>query len=85
MMDPQHWKQENCFDPLAATGVREPPGAGEGYWIGAPGAMYDSQDKWFYLVYRLRRPRGVEPDGGAEIQIARSRDGIEFETILQAT
>jgi hypothetical protein len=85
MMDPQHWKQENCFDPLAATVVREPPGAGEGYWIGAPGAMYDSQDKWFYLVYRLRRPRGVEPDRGAEIQIARSRDGIEFETIWQAT
>ena len=45
MIDPQHWSQEMQFDPLAATVVRQPPGDGEGYWIGAPGAMYDAQDE----------------------------------------
>ena len=85
MIDPQHWSQEVQFDPLSAAVVRQPPGEGAGYWVGAPGAMYDPQEEMFYLVYRLRRPRGVEPDRGAEIQIARSRDGIEFETIWQAT
>ena len=42
---------------------------------------YDAQTETFFLVYRLRRPRGVHPDRGAEIRIASSRDGIQFEDI----
>jgi hypothetical protein len=61
--------------------LREPPGAGEGYWAGAPGIYHDARDRAWYLTYRLRRPRGVEPDRGGEARIARSRDLITFEDV----
>jgi len=35
----------------------------------------------FYMVYRLRWPRGTHPDRGAEVRIAYSRDGITFDDI----
>ena len=66
------------FDPTAGEIVREPPGAGPGYWAGAPGATYDPLTDRFYLTYRYRRPRGVAPDRGAEFRIAVSDDGIRF-------
>ncbi len=69
------------FDPNEGTVVRQPPGEGAGYWVGAPGAMYDEDSQTFYLTYRLRRPRGVLPDRGAETRIAQSSDGVEFEDI----
>lgn len=57
--------------------LREPPGRGPGYWVGSPGAFYDETDGGWYLTYRLRRPRGVQPDRGGEVRIARSgQDGI---------
>jgi hypothetical protein len=46
---------------------------------------YDAEQGDFYLVYRLRRPRGVHPDRGAEVRIARSRDGLAFDDIWSAT
>jgi hypothetical protein len=61
--------------------VCEPLGPGSGYWAGAPGAYYDPVDDAFYLTYRLRRPRGVQPDRGGEARIARSADGVHFEDI----
>lgn len=61
--------------------VREPLGPGSGYWAGAPGAYYDPVEDAFYLTYRLRRPRGVQPDRGGEARIARSADGVHFEDI----
>jgi hypothetical protein len=61
--------------------VREPVGAGNGYWAGAPGAFYDAADKAWYLTYRLRRPRGVEPDRGGESRIARSTDLKDWQDI----
>jgi hypothetical protein len=73
------------FDPEEGTIVREPPGQGPGYWAGAPGAMFDKELSRFFLVYRLRRPRGVEPDRGGETRIASSRDGIAFEDIWSGT
>jgi len=79
--DPQHWAPFEPFDPSAGVIIREPPASGKGYWVGAPGVMLDPADDTFYLVYRVRRPRGVPPDRGAEIHLARSGDGIEFETI----
>jgi len=73
------------FDPRQGTVIRKAPGSGPGYWCGAPGVEYVEPAGEFYLVYRLRRPRGVEPDRGAEIRIARSYDGVEFEDVWSAT
>jgi len=83
--DPRHWATSFAFDPAEATVIRQPPGEGRGYWAGAPGVTFDAAVGQFYLVYRLRRPRGVHPDRGAEIRIAASRDGIAFEDIWSAT
>ncbi|MDY7009694.1 MAG: hypothetical protein SVV80_02945 [Planctomycetota bacterium] len=62
--------------------IREPDGHRKGCWIGAPAFFYDRADRVFYLSYRLRRPRGVKPDRGAEVRIARSSDGVQFEDIV---
>ncbi len=73
------------FDPRQGTVVRQPPGDGPGYWCGAPGVTFVDATGEFFLVYRLRRPRGVQPDRGAEVRIARSYDGVEFDDIWSAT
>jgi len=69
------------LDYEASVVVREPLGEGPGWWAGAPGACYDPSDDSFYLTYRIRRPRGVEPDRGAETHLARSEDGMVFEDV----
>jgi hypothetical protein len=57
--------------------VITPPGAGPGYWAGAPSAVL--AEEGIYLAYRLRRPVG---DGrGYAVAIARSADGVRFETV----
>jgi hypothetical protein len=61
--------------------VREPVGNRNGYWTGAPGAFYEAKEKAWYLTYRLRRPRGVQPDRGGEARIARSTDLKNWEDI----
>ncbi len=68
-----------CFDPLAGSVVREPLAGRPGYWAGAPGAVYDPTGDRVLLCYRIRRPRGVEPDRGAEVRIIASRDGVSFD------
>jgi len=65
--------------------VREPLAEGAGWWAGAPGAFRDPADGSIYLTYRYRRPRGVEPDRGAETHLARSRDGLAFDDIFVIT
>jgi len=75
------WVRFEPFDPEEGTVIRPAPGKGPGYWVGAPGAMYDGVTQTFYLAYRIRRPRGVHPDRGAEVHIARSADGVAFEDI----
>lgn len=67
---------------LNGTIIREPVGPGQGYWAGAPGAFYDPSDRSWYLTYRLRRPRGVQPDRGGEVRIARSGDLERWEDIV---
>ncbi len=53
------------------------PGEGPGFWAGAPSAV--RAEGVFYLAYRLRRPVG---DGrGYAVVVARSDDGINFESI----
>jgi hypothetical protein len=66
------------FSPAAASQVVvAPDGSGPGAWAGAPSALL--HDGLFYLAYRLRRPIG-QGRGFANV-IARSRDGVAFETI----
>ncbi len=72
---------------LLAAGriVREPAGLGAGYWVGCPGACFDAEEGAWYLTYRLRRPRGVAPDRGGEVRIARSTDLVQWEDVLTIT
>ncbi len=51
-----------------------PPGAGSGYWAGAPSAVV--ADDGVYLAYRLRRPIGR--GRGYAVAIAFARDGVNF-------
>lgn len=62
--------------------VREPVGFERGYWVGAPGAFYDERERAWYLTYRIRRPRGVAPDRGGEVRIARSTDLKRWDDVL---
>jgi hypothetical protein len=59
---------------LLANGqvIRQPVGFEKGYWVGCPGTFYDAQENATYLTYRIRRPRGVAPDRGGEVRVARS-------------
>ena len=61
--------------------IREPLGDEKGYWVGAPGWCWDEADQAAYLTYRIRRPRGVEPDRGGESRIARTTDFESFEDV----
>jgi hypothetical protein len=65
--------------------VREPVGFEHGYWAGAPGAFYASDERAWYLTYRLRRPRGVQPDRDGEARIARSTDLHRWEDVWSVT
>jgi len=69
------------FDYADSEVVRKPPGKGEGFWAGAPGAFHNDEDDRLYLTYRYRRPRGTGPDRGYESRLARSEDGVAFEDL----
>lgn len=56
------------------------PGSGDGHWAGGPSAVLGA-DGAIYLAYRLRRPVG-EGRGFANV-VARSQDGVHFETVAQ--
>ncbi len=74
------------FESLAAGQiVRQPPGSGNGYWVGAPGVFHAVDERAWYLTYRFRRPRGVHPDRGGEARIARSADLERWEDIWSVT
>jgi hypothetical protein len=61
--------------------VVPPPGDGVGYWAGGPSAVW--YDGTYYLAYRLRRPV-TEGRGYANV-VARSDDGVRFETVATVT
>src|SRR6516162_10791700 len=63
--------------PDESTVVIAPPAPGPGYWAGAPSAALG--DDGIYLAYRLRRPIGA--GRGYAIAVARSADGVRFETV----
>ena len=79
--------QPKLTSELMAKGtvIRVPPGTGKGYWVGAPGVFFEPAEEVFYLTYRIRRPRGIEPDRGGEARIARSTDGVHFEDVWSVT
>ena len=81
----KQWSSLSPMNPDSGTVIRSPMGQEKGYWVGAPGVYFDSSDATFYLTYRIRRPRGVEPDRGGEIRIARSSDGVAFDDIWTGT
>ncbi len=67
-------------DPGAEVAV-PPPGAGTGYWAGGPSGVW--RDDAFHLAYRLRRPV-TEGRGFANV-VARSTDGVHFDTVATVT
>ncbi|MBA4147985.1 MAG: hypothetical protein H0X66_07690 [Verrucomicrobia bacterium] len=72
---------------LLANGhvIQKPVGDEKGYWVGAPGAFYAEDEFAWYMTYRIRRPRGVEPDRGGEARIARSTDLQNWQDIWTVT
>jgi hypothetical protein len=64
-------------DPARSVLVAGPADDGPGSWAGAPSAVRD--DQGIVLAYRLRRPAGE--GRGYGIVIARSADGVTFETL----
>jgi hypothetical protein len=64
--------------PARSQVVVGAPGDGPGYWAGGPSAALDPAGT-FWLAYRLRRPVGAGR-GYANV-VARSEDGVEFETV----
>jgi hypothetical protein len=59
----------------------EPPGCGAGNWAGAPSAVL--VDGVLYLAYRVRAPLGR--GRGLALVVARSTDGVRFETVVEVT
>jgi hypothetical protein len=59
----------------------EPPGEGAGNWAGAPSAVL--VDGVVHLAYRVRAPLGR--GRGLAVVLARSRDGVRFETVGEVT
>jgi hypothetical protein len=60
-----------------STVVVEAPGAGPGNWAGAPSALLVDDTVW--LAYRVRRP--LDAGRGVAVVVARSTDGVEFESV----
>ena len=71
------------FDPKDGITIFDSPGEGAGYWIGAPGVIYDDEKGKFFIYYRRRKPR--ELGRGYECGIAESIDGINFKQIWVAS
>jgi len=79
----RHMIEKITNEALAAGQIiREPVGDEQGYWVGCPGAYYDADDSSWYLTYRIRRPRGVQPDRGGEVRVCRSTDLDTWDDVL---
>jgi hypothetical protein len=64
-----------------ATVIVPAPGSGPGNWTGAPSAVL--HDGMFWLAYRVRGP--VDQGRGVAVVLARSADGVRFETVGRLT
>lgn len=72
---------EHVPSPGASEVAIDPPGTEAGTWVGAPSAVADADG--IVLAYRLRRP--ADQGRGYAVAIARSADGVRFETIGMIT
>jgi hypothetical protein len=63
--------------PELSVAAIEPPGLQAGSWVGAPSAVLAGDE--IMLAYRLRLP--VDSGRGFAVAIARSADGVNFQTI----
>ena len=64
----------------AETAV-QPPSSGPGFWAGGPSALL--HDGTWWLAYRLRRP--IDAGRGYANVVARSDDGVHFDTVATVT
>lgn len=75
------------FNPADGTMVREPEKGGRGYWVGAPGVLYDQDKELFYLTYRYHThdcyPNTSIMKRGHIARIASSQNGVEFVDIKE--
>jgi hypothetical protein len=67
--------------PAESARAIAPPGEGAGHWAGASSAVL--AEDGIYLAYRLRRP--VSDGRGYAVTVARSADGVTFESVLTVT
>jgi hypothetical protein len=74
------WAASLLPRPDSSAVVIAPPAEGPGYWAGAPSAV--AGEDGIYLAYRLRRPQGLAAGRGYAVTVARSVDGISFESLV---
>src|SRR5258708_33288242 len=79
--DPSPQLADLAPSPALSKVAIEPPGSEPGNWAGAPSAVADGDE--IVLAYRLRRPIGQ--GRGYAVALARSADGVWFETIGMIT
>lgn len=72
---------EQAPEPQRSVVAIPPPGSEPGMWSGAPSAVLDGDS--VVLAYRLRKPIGQ--GRGYAVVIARSLDGVHFQTIQVIT
>jgi hypothetical protein len=72
-----HAAHRSDLDFASSELVIAAPGVGDGFWAGAPSVV--QADDATYLAYRLRRP--VNEGRGYANVVARSLDGVRFETL----
>lgn len=65
--------------PESSVVAVAPPGLEPGTWAGASSAVLDGDG--IVMAYRLRHPEGDGEGRGYAVAIARSADGVHFETI----
>lgn len=78
-MTPTPGWTSSCLTLDRSHVVVSAPASGPGNWAGAASATV--VDGWVYLAYRLRRP--VSEGRGVSVVVARSRDGLSFETVSE--
>jgi hypothetical protein len=74
----QELVQRLCPRPAESHVAIAASGHGPGFWTGAPSAVWASGT--MYLAYRVRQP--ITLGRGQGVVIAKSSDGVRFETIL---
>jgi len=68
-------------DPTKAEVAIAAPGDGPGFWVGGSSAI--EVDGVMYLAYRTRQP--IELGRGQGVIVAKSIDGVHFETLCMVT